>query len=711
MPSEQKNSPSGFADLFLTEEPQPTLTYRSALVVYQESLMDGQFVGRGWIGSGATNPESERLDPTKHPSPQAFWVEVEGQLLRSHWAWGGCQQSRDDKGLKVVVELRHTLRPVVIRVHTHLDGTPILTRWLEITNTADRLVPLSAAFPWSGVLQQVPHAADAEASPFSVGYFIDTHWGNEGDFDWRPLPYAAYRIDGRYRRGRHRHPFFVLRNHLTGEHFVGTLAWSGGYAFEFDVDDGADRGPSRLWFRAGPDAPAPLRIIAPGETVTTPEMNLGLVLGDLDECIHALHDHLRQSVLYPQPPDRAGLVESGIGPEQGILPEEIYHNLEIASALGCEVFFLDAEWYSPPGGHWWSTVGDWQVNLDRLPGGLKPIRERVHEKGMLFGLWMDAERIGQESNLAKEHPDWFARRYDGKAELGGLLDLTNPAAARWMEEQIVRLLTEYELDFFRLDYNVGTLGPGSMNLREGFVENSYWRYYEALYAIYARLRARFPRVIFENCAGGGGRTDIGMVRYFNHTWITDWQIAPRSFSITNGMTTALPPERVDRLGAGMGQFLHRTAELDFHNRLPLFVHPTVGWTHLLGSNPNPEQLARAKHHLDIYKNFVRPFHATSRIYHHTPVVKGLDPHGWGVLELAARDRTRAMVGLFRLSDPAEPEYLLRLRGVDIGRRYRVTFDNTGESAVLDGFTLVKVGIPIRLETALTSELLLVEPAS
>ena len=160
----------------------------------------------------------------------------------------------------------------------------------------------------------------------------------------------------------------------------------------------------------------------------------------------------------------------------------------------------------------------------------------------------------------------------------------------------------------------------------------------------------------------------------------------------------------------MGQWCHRTAELDFHNRLPLFVHPTLGWTHIKGASPNPLQLARIRHMVDIYKNFVRPFHPTSRIYHHTPVVRGLDPHGWGVLELASQDRTRALVGLFRLSDPAEPEYVLRLRGVDASRRYRVTFDNTGESVVLDGFTLVKVGVPVRLETALTSELFLVEPA-
>jgi alpha-galactosidase len=698
-----------FIDLYLDDGPEPTLTYRSGMVAYQEALIAGQWVGRSWNGSGYTNPAAERFEPGKHPAPQAFWVEIEGQLLHSHWFWAGCRQEVADQSRQIVVELRHGVRPVTVRIHTRLDGTAMLTRWLEIVNTADRPVALSAAFPWSGVLQTTEHSAEAEESPYSVGYMIDTHWGNEGNFGWRRLPYAGYRIDGRYRRDRHRHPFFVLRNHRSGEHWIGTLGWSGGYAFEFDLDDGYQRGTARLSFRAGPDGPAPLRVLAPGETVTTPAMHLGLVLGDLDESVHALHDHIRASALPAQKPELAGLVESGIGPEQEITYDLINHELDVAESFGAELFFVDASWYSALNARWWNTVGDWEVG-SRFPNGLAPIRERVHAKGMRWGLWMDAERIGSESNLAREHPDWFVQRYDERPEPGGMLDLTKPAAAEWMEAAIDRLITEHQLDFFRLDYNIGNVGPAGYSLQSGYIENDYWRYYEALYSIYERLRARHPNVIFENCASGGARTDLGMLRYFNHTWITDWQIAPRAFSITNGMTIALPPERVDRL-LGMGQSGQRAAELDFQARLLLFVHPTIGWLHIRGARPNPLQLARVRHMVELYKQFVRPFHATSRIYHHTPVVEGFEPHGWGVIELAAHDRSRALAGLFRLGDPAESTYLLRFRGLDLGRRYRVTFDNSGDCGELDGFTLTRVGVPVRLESALTSELLLVEAIS
>jgi alpha-galactosidase len=503
---------------------------------------------------------------------------------------------------------------------------------------------------------------------------------------------------------------FVLRNNATGEHFVCQLAWSGGYAFEFDLD--ADNGladdTARLWFRAGPDAPAPQRIIAPGETVRTPEAHLGMVFGDLDAAVQAMHDHLRRSVFMPQARGRGGWIESGIGPELEITPDYVAHQIDNAAAWGCEVFFIDASWYAPPRSDWWSTVGDWQVDRQRFPEGIKPFRDRAHAKGMLWGLWMDAERIAPKSQIALQHPEWVSAAYDGQKRLGDLLDLTNPQAAAWMEEQIARVIAENELEFFRLDWNTGGLGAGACAVRDGYVENSYWRYYEAQNAIYDRLRARFPDVIFENCAGGGGRTDLGQVRRFSHTWVTDWQIAPRAFTITNGMTMALPPEYVDRLIAGQNG--HITAELDFQWRLLLFVRPTLAFFHPLGAMWNPNQLARLRHFIGLYKEFARPFMNTGRIYHHTPALPGPEPKGWGVLELASRDRTRAVAGLFQLSAPQQPEYTLRMRGLDAGRRYRVTFDNSGQECHVDGLSLMKHGLTVRLEGALTSELLLFEAA-
>lgn len=627
---------------------------------------------------------------------------------------GGAQQEEDDGKLHVSVELTHSVRPVRVRIHTVLDGTPIFTRWVEITNMSDQPANLAAAYPWSGVLHYNSnstspdtYAAGKEGRLFSLGYMEGANWGDEGNFTWHRLPATEYHITGRYRRGRHRHPLFVLRNEVTGEHFIGQLAWSGGFDFTFDLEiehryrysDKMDMTTS-LFFKAGPDAPAPQRVLAPGETVCTPELHLGLVIGDLDATVQAMHDHVRHSVIRPEVRTRLAPVEGGIGPELEITEEAVFEALDRAATLGCELFFIDASWYAAPYSAWWRTVGDWQVG-SRFPKGLGPFRERAHELGMKFGLWMEPERLGPESENMAAHPDWIARHYDGESS-GGHLDLTQPSVVTWMEDQISRLLSEHALDFFRLDYNI-EIGGGFQNARDGAVEDHYWRYYDTLYAIFARLRERFPSVIFENCASGGARTDLGMVRHFDHTWVTDWQIAPRSFWITNGMTIALPPEHVDRLFDGQNS--HLRADIDFQARLMLFGRPTVSiWR---GSGLQAERVQRV---VDLYKTFVRPFHRESRIYHHTPTPSASDGEhpGWGVLELTARDASRAVAALFRLDGHGEPTYLFHPRGLDVSRTYAVTFDNAGQTCVIDGFTLRAQGIPMRLEGALTSELLLFE---
>ena len=135
-----------FTDVFFTEQPSPSVMYRTDMVVCQEALIKGQYVGRSWNAVGYLGPDNECFPTDTHWGPQAFWLEIDGQLLSSHWEWRGCTQSRDARGLTVTVELCHAVRPVSVGIHTLLDGTPVLTRWLSVTNMAEnRSSAISAA--------------------------------------------------------------------------------------------------------------------------------------------------------------------------------------------------------------------------------------------------------------------------------------------------------------------------------------------------------------------------------------------------------------------------------------------------------------------------------------------------------------------------------------------------------------------------------------
>ena len=160
--------PSWF-DVHITNEPFPTLSYRTGLTVYEESFIRGRLVSRGWNGAGYINPDDIRLDPDRHPTPQVFNVEVEGQLLASHWEWAGLEQHSEEKGLHAIVRLRHARRPVGLAVHT-----------LSTVRPSDPLagsliwqaIPSAVRGAWSGVLDETiqSYLPAKDAALWSAGY-------------------------------------------------------------------------------------------------------------------------------------------------------------------------------------------------------------------------------------------------------------------------------------------------------------------------------------------------------------------------------------------------------------------------------------------------------------------------------------------------------------------------------------------------------------
>ena len=702
-----------FTDVVVCESPEITVSYRTGMMVFEEGLRDGRWVALSYSANGCLMAANDRPAPTfmkteQFSRPQSFRVSADGQDLDSHWRFAGVKTERGEDTMRTCVTLEHTVRPVTVRIHTLLDGTAVMQRSIEVVNTGESPMALAAMAPLSGAVQQTgrdKNRLDVSGELYRLGYMKYSGWGGEGDFHWETLPDEIFTVAGRYRRDRFRHPMFLLENRLTGETFIAQLAWSGGYAFTFDLNRELP-GTANLSFDIAVDAPAPLKVIEPGESCESPAVHIGVVFGGLDPAVQEMHDHVRRSVMLPPTRGVTGWIESGIGAEFDMSLESTLNAIEQAHRIGSEVFFIDAGWYVEPNrenAEWWYRCGDWRYNSERYPNGIEQVREAVHSKGMLFGLWMDADRIGPASRAWQEHEDWIAKNYDGKRSENGLLNIAEDEVAAWMEREIRFLLDNYKLDMFRLDYNVGVRDTLAYNEREGYTENTFLRYYDNIYAVYKRLRRDYPGVVFENCAGGGGRTDLGMVSCFTHTWVTDWQIHPRAFSITNGMTMALPPECVDRLMIGQASYL--TADLSTMLRNQLFARPTISALHTTYFGKNPQQTAMVRHNVGIYKDFVRPMHTDSRCYHHTPELsKACD--GFGVIELAAKDSSRGMIGIFRLAEPEREETTVFPRGVDLSKNYLVTFDNSGAKVRLSGFELSQNGLRIRLGSALTSELVL-----
>jgi len=710
---------------------RPTARYVSATTVCEERLDSGRLVGVYWSASGYVQRENTteslpELDPLEFPL-NAFELEIDGQSLHNRWRWvSATKRSSEKPGMvEAVIKLQHRLRPVAIDVVTRLDGTPFLTRWLEIANAGDERMALSHVSPWSGMFWSWKDTGflRSDASPFTLGYFDSLEWGTEGNFTWKPLPKGTYRIDTRGGRGGSGHggPYFIVRNELTGECAMGALAWPGNWFMEFwynPLDRFIDRSVRGahlvrefiLSFRMAPMGRAPLRVIEPGETVRSPEMHLAMLHKNLDLCVQHFHDHLRRSVIPPRPRGRELFTIAGRVVERP--GDWVLREVDIAAALGVEAFVVDAGWYGEEFTDWWKARGDW-FEGDWLPGGLTGVRDYVHNKGMLFGLWIEPETICRASRLFKEHPQWI-QKTDEAAEdrlLTGesmALDFTRPEVVKYAEDSILRVIRDYNLDFFKLDYNI-SVGEGGQRARDGYAEHEQWRHFEALSSIFDRVRKEFPNLVLENCAGGGGRNDLGMLSLFHCTVESDWSVHPFAIRAINGLTMFIPPESIVYYHHHIGH-AHQTADLDTHLRVTLFANTVFAGFGAQDADAGNHYFQKVRHYVQLARNVIRPILASHPcVYHHTPNIGVISPAEWCILEYASGDGSASYAGIFRLSGESSQkpshELIFRPRGLDPEKQYRVTLDNSGKFMNMDGAELMIRGVPVYLDMPLTSELL------
>jgi hypothetical protein len=123
---------------------------------------------------------------------------------------------------------------------------------------------------------------------------------------------------------------------------------------------------------------------------------------------------------------------------------------------------------------------------------------------------------------------------------------------------------------------------------------------------------------------------------------------------------------------------------------------------------NPLLATRIRQSVDLYKQTLYPIINNGLVYHHTPLLPMMEPSPWIVLEYAAADRTKELVGLFRTSQSGDSVYRFEPRGLDLSRSYHIHFENSGQVVEMSGSQLLQNRIPVRLDENVSSELLVIE---
>jgi alpha-galactosidase len=301
-------------------------------------------------------------------------------------------------------------------------------------------------------------------------------------------------------------PFFNLQQGSRG--FFTAIGWTGEWAATASRNEA---GATHL--QAGMELTH--LSLHPGESIRTPRILLLPWSGDRLEA----HNQFRRLLLahyLPKPggqPVRfafaAQTYNTWAGGARPIWATEAGQlaAAKINRELGCDTLWLDAGWFE---GDFPNAVGNWFPKPKEFPNGLGPIGRACEDLGLRFLVWFEPERVGDNTQIAREHPG-FVLPANKTADKGGLFNLGDPLARRWLTDLLVRLITDSHIHTYRNDFNMDPLPYWRQNDppdRQGMTEI---RYVEGLYALWDELRAKFPNMYLDDCASGGRRIDLEMV--------------------------------------------------------------------------------------------------------------------------------------------------------------------------------------------------------
>jgi alpha-galactosidase len=427
-----------------------------------------------------------------------------------------------------------------LQVHLYYRVYPetgILQRWSRIENRTDQVITLESA------------QSAAWSLPHGEGYgwhYLTGHWGAEWQVHSEVLQTGAHVIESRRGSTSHQaNPWFAIdrpdqTTEENGPVWFGALGWSG--SWRITVEQTAMQ-QVRVTGGFNPfDFGYQLK---PGEQLETPPFYAGFTNGGMGGASRILHRFERQSIL----PGGEGarlrpvLYNSWEATEFDVSEAGQLALAEKAGKVGAERFVIDDGWFGQrKTDH--AGLGDWYVNKEKFPRGLKPVIDRVHALGMDFGIWVEPEMVNPDSDLYRKRPDWamnFLGRPRTEARNQLLLNLAREDVKEYVFQWLDQLVSDNDIAFLKWDYNRNWSEPGWDAAAPEDQKKIYVAYVRNLYGILDRLRTKHPKLEIESCSGGGGRVDLGILRYTEEVWPSDNTDALDRLTLQDGFTQAYTP--------------------------------------------------------------------------------------------------------------------------------------------------------------------------
>ncbi|MDT4763086.1 alpha-galactosidase [Sphaerochaeta sp. PS] len=446
--------------------------------------------------------------------------------------FSGLPESYGDKSTCTTLEitLKESGLPIrLVLTYTTFEDSDVITRRSAIYNDSDRTITIRNL----ASLQ-----LDLDGDGWNLVTF-DGAWARERYMHERPLSPGIIINDSKTGVSSAEHNPCIFLTNEDGECIGTNLIYSGNHR---EVVETSPYGKIRLLTGINPSQFS--WDLGPQDRFQSPEAILTFSPKALNGASQNFHHFVNNHIIRGEWKfrERPVLVNNWEATYFNFTEDKLISLAREASSLGAELFVLDDGWFGIRNDDT-TSLGDWTVNPKKLPSGLGGLALEIHRMGMMFGLWVEPEMVSIESQLYKKHPDWMVAIPGRKPSVGRnqyLLDLTRSEVRDYLFKMLSDTWHLADVNYIKWDMNRTFSDLYSSNKEIKNHGEFLHRYVLGLYELLSRLTTAFPNVLFESCASGGNRFDLGMLCFMPQTWTSDNTDALCRLYIQEGTSCGYP---------------------------------------------------------------------------------------------------------------------------------------------------------------------------
>ncbi len=592
--------------------------------------------------------------------PSSYGLESEASTLRI--------KLKDKFGLEITLS------------YTIFESLNIIARHTQVRNTGNEVHYIDRLMSLSMDLKD----SNWEMMQFSGDWIRERH---QYVTPLRPGIQSVYSHRGA--SSANHHPSLILKrlgaNETQGEAIGMTLMYSGNHLIQCEVDSNSITrvmgGISPSYFKWK---------LQPNEMFQSPEMLLSYSGKGLEQLSHTFHDFVRNHIISKKwhNTTRPIVLNNWEATYFDFTEDKIVELAKQGSELGIEMFVLDDGWFGNRNSDQ-TGLGDWFVNRDKLPNGIEGLSKRVHDLGMQFGLWIEPEMINKGTLLYENHQDWLIGHPDRAISHGRnqyVLDYSNQEVVDHILNQLINVLDNANVDYIKWDMNKNITEAYSKTLARDQQGELFHRYILGVYYLYEKLIDRYPNILIESCASGGGRFDLAMMYYAPQAWTSDNTDAVERLKIQHTTSLFFPLiTMASHISDVPNHQVGRMTSLKMRGDVANFG--TFGYELDLTKLQDAEKVE--------IKEQVKTFKSLRELIHHGEFYRLISPfendYNNTAWQVVSKDGNQSFVTWYQvLSRPNEPIKYLKLRGLEVDALYQIT----GFDEAISGSYLMYQGLLI-----------------